>query len=68
MLIETLAVPIFLSTLVVGFFALLLGLGRVVSLEGLRRIGRDLWPLQFNLWQMMTGGAVAALVLVTFEL
>jgi hypothetical protein len=58
---------IVLSAMVVGFFALLFGLGQVVSLEGLQRIGRGLWPLRFNLWQMMTGVAVAALMLVTFE-
>ena len=64
---ETLALLIFLPALVVGLFALLFGLGQVVSWEVLRRSRRRLWPLQINLWQMMTGVAVAALVLVTFE-
>jgi hypothetical protein len=64
---ETLAVLICLAAVVVGLFALLFALGQVVSLEGLRRIGRGLWPLQWNLWQMMTGVAMTALVLVIFE-
>jgi hypothetical protein len=64
---EALALLIFLLALVVGLSAMLFGLGQVVSWEGLRRSRRRLWPLQFNLWQMMTGVAVTALVLVTFE-
>jgi hypothetical protein len=64
---ETLALMLFLPALLVGTCALLFGLGRVVSLEGLRRIGRGLWPVQFNLWQMMTGVALAALVLMVFK-
>ena len=67
MLMETLATFLALSALVVGIVALIFGLGQVVSLEGLRRIGRALWPIQFNLWQMMTGVALAALVLMVFE-
>jgi hypothetical protein len=66
-MMEFLLLFVVLPALVVGLFALLYGLGQVVSPEGLRRIGRSLWPLQFNLWQMMTGVAVAALVLITFE-
>jgi hypothetical protein len=64
---ETLALLLVLSALVVGTLAVICGLAQVVSLEGLRRIGRRLWPFQFNLWQMMTGVAVAALVLMVFE-
>jgi hypothetical protein len=64
---ETLALLVFLPALVVGLFALLFGLGQVVTWEALRRSRRRLWPLRFNLWQMMTGVAVAALALVAFE-
>jgi hypothetical protein len=65
---ETLALFPFLSALVVGTLALIFGLGQVVSLDGLRRIRRALWPFQLNLWQMMTGVALAALLLMVFEL
>jgi prepilin signal peptidase PulO-like enzyme (type II secretory pathway) len=64
---ETLALFLVLPALMVGTSAVIFGLGQVVSLEGLRRIGRNLWPFQFNLWQMMTGVALAAFVLMVFE-
>ncbi len=64
---ETLALFLVLPALVVGTLAVIFGLGPVVSLEGLRRIGQRLWPFQFNLWQMMTGVALAAFVLMVFE-
>jgi hypothetical protein len=67
MILETLALMVVLSALVVGLFALLFGLGQVLSPAGLRRIFRGLRPTQFNLWQMMTGVAVAALLLMIFE-
>jgi len=64
---ETLALLLVMSALVVGTLALICGLGQVVSQDGLRRIGRTLWPFRLNLWQMMTGVALAALVLMVFE-
>ena len=64
---ETLALFLVLSAMAVGTLALIFGLGQVVSLDGLRRIGRGLWPFRFTLWQMMIGVALAALVLMVFE-
>jgi hypothetical protein len=54
--------------LVVGYFAMLFGLAQVLSPERLRRIGRGLWHLQWNLWHMMIAVAVAALVILMFTL
>lgn len=64
---ETLALLLFLPALAVGLFAAIFGLGRVLSPGGLGRISRGPWPLQWNLWQMMTGVALAALLLMIVE-
>jgi hypothetical protein len=59
---EILFVTIVLPAMVVGFFALLFGLSRVISWEWIRRVGSGLRAWKFNLWQMMAVVIVAALV------
>jgi hypothetical protein len=56
-------ITIVLPATVVGFFALLFGLGKIFPPERLRRIGRGLKTLQFTLWHMMMVVVITALLL-----
>jgi hypothetical protein len=59
---EVLALAIFLPATVIAFFAVLFGLARVLSLDGIRRIFNGLADWRFNLWHIMVTMIVAALV------
>jgi hypothetical protein len=63
---EVIVAVIIVPALVVGFFALLFGLGRVVSPERVQRIGRGLRTAQYTLWHVMIGVMVTALALHAF--
>jgi hypothetical protein len=52
---------------VFAYFGLIFGLGQFLSPERIRQAIRSLWPLQLNLWQLMTGVAVAAFVMLLLE-
>ena len=58
-LMEFFLITIVLPAVVIGFFALLFGLARILPPERLRRIGRA----QFTLWHMMIVVVVTALLL-----
>jgi hypothetical protein len=64
---ETLALLIIGLAFVIAFFGSIFGLAQVISPERLRRLGHDLWPLRLTLWQMMSGVAVAAFLILAFE-
>ncbi|HZW32939.1 MAG TPA: hypothetical protein VFF52_19645 [Isosphaeraceae bacterium] len=57
--LEVLVTIFVLPAFVIGFFALLFGLGKIFPPERLRRIGR----VQFTLWHMMIVVVVTALLL-----
>jgi hypothetical protein len=65
-LMELFLIVLFLSACVVGFSALLFGLGHVLSAEWIGRTTRDVRHWQVNLWHIMAAVVVAALLLHAF--
>ncbi|HEX3446753.1 MAG TPA: hypothetical protein VHS97_00775 [Isosphaeraceae bacterium] len=64
---ETLAAFIVFAAFVVAFFGSIFGLAQVLSPDRIRRLGQNIWPLRLTLWQMMSGVAVAAFLILAFE-
>jgi hypothetical protein len=60
---ELLMMIIVFPALVVGFFALLFGLARLLPSERVQRMGRGLRRLQFRLWHLVITVLVTGLVL-----
>ena len=64
---EFLFFTIVMPAMVVGFFAVLFGLSRVTSLDGISRIASNVRSWKFNLWHMMAVVIVAGLLLTAFS-
>jgi hypothetical protein len=64
---EMLATFFIVPALVFAYFGLVFGLGQFLSPERVRQAIRSLWPLQVNLWHLMTVVAVAAFVILLLE-
>jgi hypothetical protein len=66
-MMEFLLIAIVVPAMVVGSFAVLFGLSRVVSLDGINRLASNVRSWRFNLWHMMAVMVVAALLLSAFS-